>query len=196
MFTGIVEETGKVRSFVNGELKVTCNKVLEDSRVGDSIAVNGVCLTITKIESGVLTFHVSDTTGGISRFKPGGVNSGEIVNMERAMQLRDRLGGHIVSGHIDFSTKIVSIQQNGPDHRFEFLYGKEYRKLIIPKGSVTVDGISLTISSVLSSSFIVTVIPQTYNETNLKHKRVGTEVHIEVDMFARYINHIIEFNNK
>ncbi len=192
MFTGIVEEVGTVSSINSGTIKINCEKVIDSSKIGDSIAVNGVCLTITAIAGNILSFHISDTTNNISRLKHGGIKTGEKVNLERAMSSQGRFGGHIVTGHVDYTARIISINRNGQDHHIEISYPKEYRAMIIPKGSVTVDGISLTIADVMTTSFTVTIIPQTYNETNLHAKSVYSEVHIEVDLFARYINHIIQ----
>ncbi|HOJ64633.1 MAG TPA: riboflavin synthase [Spirochaetota bacterium] len=190
MFTGIIEELGILKEFkYNGDLIVQAEKVVKDSKIGDSISVNGVCLTVTEINKNFLKFHLSETTRKIGRFKE--MKSQEILNLERAMQATDRFGGHIVSGHIDGLLRIINIQKRGDDTFFEFLYPKEFRNMFIPKGSVAIDGISLTISDVMSSSFVVTVIPHTLNNTNLKTKRVNDMCHFEVDIFLRYINNIL-----
>ncbi|MBP7552537.1 MAG: riboflavin synthase [Spirochaetes bacterium] len=192
MFTGIIEEIGTLRSISSdGKLEVVCSKILEDVKIGDSIALNGVCLTVVSIDKTVLTFHVSKTTSDISNFKIGRISSNVKLNLERALRLDSRLGGHIVQGHIDGRVKIIRIDKRGEDHFFEFLTNEELRRFIIPKGSVAIDGISLTISSVSSASFEVTVIPQTIKETNLKEKRIGDYVHIETDFFVKYVNYAI-----
>ncbi|HOV15097.1 MAG TPA: riboflavin synthase [Spirochaetota bacterium] len=191
MFTGIIEETGILKSISNGKILISVKTILSDLKIGDSVAVNGVCLTVTGIDSSLISFDVSPTTTKLSRFKVGEMRIGEDVNLERALSLNTRLGGHIVSGHIDGVCKIIEITKKDESFFYEFLYPKEIKSLIIPKGSVTIDGISLTISNVLSSSFLVTVIPQTIKETNLKNKRVGDFTHIEADIFARYIKHIL-----
>ena len=191
MFTGIIEETGVLKSVSTGKIVVGAKKILDDLKIGDSVSVNGVCLTVTTIDSTLISFDVSPTTSKLSRFRIGEVRVGEDVNLERALSLNTRLGGHLVSGHIDGICKIIDITKKEDSFFFEFFYPKELKSLIIPKGSVTIDGISLTISNVLTSSFVVTVIPQTIKETNLKNKRVGDFAHIEADIFARYIKHIL-----
>jgi riboflavin synthase len=191
MFTGIIEETGIIKYFNNGELAVYCNKILDDVKIGDSVAVNGVCLTVTKIENKYLCFHVSPTTASHTRFKVGDLRTNEIVNLERALTLNTRLGGHIVTGHIDGKAKIISVKKDVEDCYYEFLYPKTLKQFIALRGSVALDGISLTISDVMSSSFVVTVIPHTVQETNLKMKNTGDFVHIEVDMLSRYLYNIL-----
>ena len=192
MFTGLIEEVGKVKAINNKELHISCNKILDDSKIGDSIAVNGLCLTITNIGSDSLKFHTSLTTIENSRFKTGKLHIGEQVNLERALLPTTRLGGHIVTGHVDGITKIISIKKKDEDTYIEFLFPEELKYFIAAKGSVAIDGISLTISKVLSSSFIVTVIPHTFENTNLKEKRVNDFTHIEVDIFARYSYNILK----
>lgn len=192
MFTGLIEEIGSVKAINNNEISVFCKKILVDSKIGDSISINGVCLSITKIYFDYLSFHVSPTTTELSRFKTGDIRTGEKVNLERALIPEDRLGGHIVSGHIDGKAKIISIKKKGNDTYFEFLCPKEFKNLIAPKGSIAIDGISLTVSNIASASFVTTIIPHTLQSTNLGQKRVGDFVHIEVDIFARYIYHIMK----
>lgn len=192
MFTGLIEEVGKIKAINNKELSIYCNKILIDSKIGDSIAVNGLCLTITEISSNLLKFHTSLTTIENSRFKTGKINIGEYVNLERALLPTTRIGGHIVTGHVDGIAKIISIKKIDEDTYIEFLSSKELRPYIAAKGSVTIDGISLTISKVQSSSFIVTVIPHTLENTNLKYKRVNDFTHIEIDIIARYSYNILK----
>ena len=192
MFTGLIEEIGSVKALSNNKISIFCKRILEDSKIGDSISINGVCLSITEIYSDYLSFHVSPTTIELSRFKTGDIRAGEKVNLERALIPRDRLGGHIVSGHIDGKARIISIKKKGSDSYFEFLYPKELKNLIASKGSIAIDGISLTVSNIASASFVTTIIPHTLQSTNLGQKRVGDFVHIEVDIFARYIYHIIK----
>ena len=192
MFTGLIEEVGKVKAINNKELHISCNKILDDSKIGDSIAVNGLCLTITDISSSYLKFHTSLTTIENSRFKTGKLHIGEHVNLERALLPTTRLGGHIVTGHVDGITKIISIKKKDEDIYMEFLFPKELKYFIAVKGSVAIDGISLTISKILSSSFIVTVIPHTFENTNLKEKKINDFTHIEVDIFARYSYNILK----
>ncbi len=192
MFTGLVEEVGKVKSIKNNEISIYCKKILDDCKLGDSIAINGLCLTIVDISKDYLSFHTSSTTIENSRFKVGDIHINEEVNLERAVLPTTRLGGHIVSGHVDGKVKIILINKKNEDTFFEFLYPKELKYFIALKGSVAIDGISLTISNVLSSSFMVTVIPITLQNTNLKNKRINDFVHIEVDIFARYSYNILK----
>lgn len=191
MFTGIIEETGILKSVSNTGIIIEANKILDDLKIGDSVSVNGVCLTLTKQNRNLLNFDVSPTTQKLSRFRLGEMKIGEEINLERALTLNKRLGGHIVSGHIDGICKIIDIAKKEESFFFEFLFPKEIKALIIPKGSVAIDGISLTINNVMSSSFVITVIPQTIKETNLRNKKIGDMVHIEGDIFARYITHVI-----
>lgn len=159
MFTGIIEEIGTLRSInSDGKLEVVCSKMLEDVKIGDSVAINGVCLTVISIDKTTLTFHVSKTTSDISNFKIGRISNNAKLNLERALRLDSRLGGHIVQGHIDGRVRIIRIDKKGEDHFFEFFTNEELRRFIIPKGSVAIDGISLTISFVSSASFEVTEI--------------------------------------
>ena len=191
MFTGLIEETGKLRSVKAGEITVFCGKILEDMKTGDSVSINGVCLSAAVIHQDSVSFHVSPTTARLSRFNPGDIRAGEMINLERAVMPQTRLGGHIVTGHIDGVASVIDIKKSGADFFFEILTPAEIKKLIIPKGSVAIDGISLTISHVLSGSFTVTVIPQTFKDTNLREKKIGDKMHIEADLFARYVFHIL-----
>ncbi len=191
MFTGIIEETGVLKSLSHNNITIAAKKILSDLKVGDSVSVNGICLTVTDINKELISFDISPTTLKLSNFSSNRTKIGDDINLERALTPATRLGGHIVSGHIDGSCKIIDIYKKVESYFFEFLYPKELKSLIVPKGSVTIDGISLTISNILSSSFIVTIIPQTIKETNLKNKKVGDYTHIEVDIFARYIKHIL-----
>ena len=191
MFTGLVEETGRFVSLSsNGELVIKCNKILDDLKLGDSVAVNGTCLTVTSISGQNVSFHVSQTTNNVTNFKPGKLHSGMLVNLERALAVGDRLGGHLVSGHVDGLARVICVDKQGLDHFFEFQPPAELMKYIVAKGSVTIDGISLTVSWVGTSSFRITVIPATIENTNLKERRVGDYVHIEIDMIARYVEKI------
>ena len=192
MFTGLIEEIGKIKSISSSEISVSSKKIIADSKIGDSISINGLCLTITRINRDSFMFHTSETTKVHSRFNIGEMHIGEELNLERALSLGDKLGGHIVLGHVDDKARIISITKKGEDTFFEFFYPEELKYFIAPKGSIAVDGISLTISDVKSRSFEVTVIPHTLSSTNLKNKRINDYVHIEVDLFSRYIFNIIK----
>jgi riboflavin synthase len=192
MFTGLIEEIGIIHSIRNNEISITSKKVVSDSKIGDSISVNGLCLTITKINKDAMFFHTSNTTKEHSRFNAGDIRQGEEVNLEKALSLGGRLGGHLVLGHVDDKAKIIGITKKGEDSFFEFYYPEELKHFIAPKGSIAIDGISLTVSDVKSRSFEVTVIPHTLMSTNLKNKKINDYVHVEVDFFSRYIFNIIK----
>ncbi len=198
MFTGIVEEVGKVKGIKKGskssKLTIKCRVVLEGTRVGDSIAVNGVCLTVVEIGRELLTFDVSYETlkrTTLSLLKPG-----ESVNLERALRLGDRLGGHILQGHVDTTTKVTSIKREGEGYRFSFKLPKEYSHLVVEKGSIGIDGISLTVAELLPDSFSVAVIPHTFENTNLKFKRSGSLVNLEFDIIGKYVEKMVKSARK
>jgi riboflavin synthase len=191
VFTGLVEEVGVVRSVSAGSLRVRCSRVLEDVKIGDSISVNGVCLSVVAFDRDSAIFDVSPTTQSLTRLCPGKVAAGELVNLERALRYSDRLGGHLVTGHVDGVARLTDVSKHGEFAILEFLYPENLRTLIAKKGSVAIDGVSLTVAELRSRSFTVAIIPQTLAATNFKDKRVGHEVHIEVDMFARYVHHML-----
>lgn len=192
MFTGLVEEVGHVRSFSRQEMVVDCSLVSEGVQLGDSIAINGVCLSVTRILTNALSFHVSPTTSEHTRFQPGEVRNGEPVNLERAMLPTTRFGGHIVTGHVDGLARVVSVNRRGEDHLVEFLCPNPLRSLVAAKGSVTLNGVSLTVVNVQSSSFVVNIIPQTWSSTTLCQHKVGDHVHLEIDIIARYVQRMLQ----
>ena len=189
MFTGLVEEIREVYSLNKRAdgliLGVKANKVLEDTKLGDSIAVNGVCLTVIKIDSNKLFFEVSNET--LKRTNLKTIKQKEKVNLERALKASDRLGGHIVQGHIDTEGKIKSMVNLGKHTQLKVEIPKDYSLLIIEKGSIAIDGISLTINSIENNVISVNIIPHTLENTNLKHRKVGDNVNIEFDVFGKYI---------
>jgi riboflavin synthase len=189
VFTGYIESVGSIKSLQGPRLIIDAPDIADEVSIGASIAVNGVCLTVTRIERSMLEFHLSPTTVSHSRFKPGVVRSGELVNLERAMSASSRFDGHMVAGHIDNIARISTIRKSGEDTFFELIPPVELHPMIVPKGSVAIDGISLTVSAVSSRSFEVTVIPHTIAHTNLQQKRTGDHMHIEVDMIARTLYH-------
>lgn len=180
MFTGIVEETGRIQSITSNKITVECKTVLEDAKSGDSIAVNGVCLTVTDLTSGSFTADISsETLRVIAPLKSGG-----FVNLERAMSANGRFGGHIVSGHIDGTGKFLGANKN---NEFQFELPTELSKYVIKKGSITINGISLTIAGVGVNEITLAIIPHTLENTNLKFLKSGDFVNIEVDMLAKYV---------
>jgi riboflavin synthase len=189
MFTGLVEEVGEVYSLNKRAdgliLCVKANKVLEDTKLGDSIAINGVCLTVFKIDSDKLYFEVSLET--LKRTNLKSVKQNDKVNLERALKASDRLGGHIVQGHVDTEGKIKSMLNLGKHTKLDIEIPKEYTLFVIEKGSIAVDGISLTINQIKKNIVSINIIPHTLQNTNLKYRKIGDNVNIEFDILGKYI---------
>lgn len=192
MFTGIIEETGKILE-KDSKFKISCSLILEDIKIGDSIAVNGVCLTVTDYNSNSFTADVMNET--ISKTNLKTTNIGDAVNLERAMSAKGRFGGHIVSGHIDGTGTIKSIKNDGIALWFTIATNKEILKYIVNKGSVAIDGISLTVAYVDDICFKVSVIPHTLNNTNIIHKKIGDTVNLENDIIGKYVDKFTQTNN-
>ena len=193
MFTGIVEEKGKVISAENGKICISASKVLENTNVGDSIAVNGVCLTVTQLTSSTFTADVMNET--LNRSNLGSLKKDSSVNLERAMSLNGRFGGHIVSGHID-GTGIIKKIVNDSNAVWIYIQAKEkILKLIVEKGSVAIDGVSLTVAKVFSDQFAVSIIPHTGEETTLLSKKIGDSVNLENDVIAKYVERLLTFTS-
>lgn len=193
MFTGIIEEKGIVKSVSrSGDsllIEISAELVFGDAKIGDSIAVNGICLTATKTGSRNASFFVMDETVRKTALKQ--LAAGSPVNLERALCLNSRLGGHIVSGHIDGTGKIMSIRDDGGAKIFTFSAAPEVMRYIVYKGSVAIDGISLTVMSVNDTSFSVSLIPHTLQSTALSEKKVGDESNIECDIIGKYIEKLM-----
>ena len=189
MFTGIVEETGKIKSLylqgTSGRLVVCAKKVLNGTKIGDSIAVNGVCLTVISLEKDGFTADVMAET--VRRTNLGTMKIGEKVNLERAMEADGRFGGHIVAGHIDGTGTIAELRKEGNAVWIKIQAEKEILDLIVEKGSICIDGISLTVAVAAADSFQVSVIPHTGEETTLLKKKVGDRVNLENDIVGKYI---------
>ncbi len=194
MFTGIVEELGTVRSLrrtsSESRLRIGAKKILSDIHVGDSIAVNGVCLTVVLFSEGEFTVDVMNET--FMRSSLGSLRIGDEVNLERAMAADGRFGGHIVSGHIDGTARIKSIINDGNAKWYEINAGSELIEGIVMKGSVAIDGISLTVSKVTAQSFAVSIIPHTLDATVLRYKRPGDVVNIETDIIGKYVKQFVK----
>lgn len=194
MFTGIVEELGTVRSIQRKSegaiLEIQANEVLTDANVGDSIAVDGACLTIVSLTPTVFATDISAET--LRRTTLGRRTVGEQVNLERSLRLSDRLGGHLVLGHVDEVATICAWKDEGDASLMRVTISDTTRRYITYKGSVTVDGISLTVSSVSEDSFEVALVPHTKQVTTLGTKRNGTSVNIEVDLIARYLETLLK----
>lgn len=195
MFTGIIEETGTVQSVTKGKasavLTIEADKVLEGTRVGDSIAVNGVCLTATAIAG--KTFQADVMAETLRRSSLGALARGSRVNLERAMAADGRFGGHIVSGHIDGTGTVLSLKPEDNAMWMEIQTTPEILKLIVEKGSIAIDGISLTVARVAEKSFGVSVIPHTGQETTLLKKKPGEVVNLENDIIGKYVERLLHF---
>ena len=184
MFTGLIREVATVKSYQNNILRIVSK---HPAKVGDSIAINGVCLTVIKTHSDGFDLELADETRSI-------IDESKIsgkVHLEPAMQVNDRFEGHIVQGHVDCVGVIKSIipRSNATDYLIEV--DSKYIAHIVPKGSITIDGVSLTINDVYDDSFRLTIIPHTLRETLIGSYKIGTKINIETDVFARYIDHIL-----
>lgn len=195
MFTGIIVELGKVQEITNlrngARLTVHSEKVIADAKIGDSISVNGVCLTVTEIDLNrkLISFDLSYET--LEKTNLGELRQGSLVNLEPALTLSTRLGGHLVSGHVEGIGTIKKIESRGDYIKFEIEAPKSILKYCIKKGSIAVDGISLTIVDLYPSSFTVVVIPHTAKVTTIGFKRVGDRVNLESDLIAKYVERFI-----
>lgn len=193
MFSGIVEEIGKIKEIVKKgdvvELKIGGDKIIDDLKEGDSVSVNGVCLTVEKIKN--KNFCVSLTHQTVRDTNLGKLKTGEGVNLERSLKLSDRIGGHFLTGHIDFISRVILIEKRGNSGILKFSVPYEFRKYIVKKGSIGVEGISLTVSEIKNGIVTISLIPFTIQNTNLKYKKSGSYLNIEVDMMAKYIENFI-----
>ena len=184
MFTGIVEELGRLESLDDGRLRIAATDVLDDVAIGESIAVNGCCLTVVAFGDDWWEADVSDET--ISRTSLAGLQPGDGINLERAVKVSDRLGGHIVQGHVDGVGEVVDPV---PDLRVKVPAGMT--RYLVEKGSVTVDGVSLTVVDALDDGFTVAIIPHTAEVTTLGAKHPGDLVNLEVDVMAKYVEKLM-----
>lgn len=180
MFTGLIREMAQVLSLQNNFLTLKAKYV---PKIGDSIAINGACLTVVRLATGTFTVELSPESQKILAME----NYRDKVHMEPAMMMGDRFEGHIVQGHVDCLGTITQIKNNGNSTDFFISLPCEYSKYIIPKGSITIDGVSLTVNEVFKDSFRLTIIPHTIDNTLFKTYKVGSKVNLETDMFARYV---------
>ena len=193
MFTGIIEETGAVESIHPGDesvrLTISLRKTGSGLRVGDSLSVNGCCLTVVEIHSKgrerAVQFDLLKETWNLTNLKD--CRAGSVVNLERSLEAGGRLGGHFVTGHIDGTGKILTWEQKGEDYQLQVSAPDSVMRYIVHKGSIAVDGISLTVASVEKSCFMIWIIPHTLNQTALKERAVGDAVNLETDMLGKYV---------
>ncbi|AHZ22479.1 riboflavin synthase [Haloferax mediterranei ATCC 33500] len=194
MFTGIVEGSGEIVGVTDTEggrrLRIRTDLAFDDLHHGQSIAVSGVCLTVE--EFGDDWFEVFLATETVEKTYLGEVSEGDRVNLERALAADDRFDGHIVQGHVDGTTTVTNVERVGDDWFFEFDLPESLSNYVVQKGSVCLDGISLTVADRREDSFTVAIIPTTYDLTTLSEKDVGDPIHVEVDVIAKYVESMLE----
>jgi len=193
MFTGIIEETGKIEqtspSGGNLRLRIKASRILSDLKPGDSVNINGACQTVIEVKGECFAVEAVEET--LKRTNLGQLRTGDSVNLERALRVSDRLGGHLVSGHVDFVGRIKSISLKDQSHIFEFEIPPEYLMHFVEKGSVAIDGISLTVVQIFKTSFTVSIIPFSMRTTNLGERKIGDAVNIETDLIGKYVERIL-----
>lgn len=193
MFTGIVEEVGTIRNIKRGQhsavLTIQAKTVLEETRIGDSIAVNGICLTVTRLFPDGFSADVMHET--LNRSSLAGLAAGSVVNLERAMPANGRFGGHIVAGHVDGVGHIANIRRDDTAVWYTVHAGPEILRYVVEKGSITIDGISLTVATLGSDNFQVSIIPHTGSETILLGKKAGDVVNLENDIIGKYVQRLL-----
>lgn len=189
MFTGIVEEVGRVKAMSDGVLQIAASKVLSDVSCGDSIAVNGICLTVTEFDRQCFSADVMPET--VRRTSLAELKIGSPVNLERALTPSGRMGGHIVSGHIDGTGRILSLKEDKNAVLMKIAAADDILRYIVEKGSVALDGISLTVAAVTDRDFTVSLIPHTRQVTNLGSKREGSVINIENDIIGKYVEKML-----
>ena len=190
MFTGIVEELGTVVTISNNGMTVRAEKVMSDLKLGDSIAVNGACLTAVSIGDAEFSVDLSPET--MRRTSLGDLSAGSVINLERALSASDRMGGHIVQGHVDGTGRVTSTKDDGDSVVYRVRAPSKLMPYIVEKGFIAVDGISLTVVKVGTSSFTLAVIPYTLHNTNLQTLSVGARVNLEADILAKYVENLLK----
>jgi riboflavin synthase len=194
MFTGLVREVGEVvwlrRSGQAVQLLIKGPRTASRVRIGDSVAVNGCCLTVTAQRDNQCMFDLLEES--LERTNFGSLKPGTPVNLERALRVEGRLGGHFVQGHVDCTAKVLAIEEKGPDVRLEIALPAEFARYVAYKGSVAINGVSLTVAEVGESSFSVWIIPHTLDNTNLGDLEVGDLVNLEFDILAKYVERLVE----
>lgn len=193
MFTGLIEDLGTMRQLRREsdkvQLTVATRIPMAELVLGESIAVNGICLTVVAFSGGTFTADVSPESMACTTL--GELGSGDPVNLERALRMGDRLGGHLVSGHVDGVAVLLEKSQDGNAVRLRFRMTAELNRFVVEKGSITIDGISLTVNQVSEETFSVAIIPQTLAATNLHHRQPGSRVNIETDIIGKYVARLL-----
>ena len=192
MFTGLIEEVGNVIAAprkTENQLTIAAPQLAQQARAGDSIAVNGCCLTLTLLQDKLLGFDLLEET--IARTNLKNLERGDSLNLERALSVHQRLGGHFVQGHIDCISPIVSFEKHSNDFRLEIELPRDFAHYVASKGSIAVNGISLTVAEVLPTSFIAWIIPYTKENTNLNRAKRGDLVNLEFDILAKYVERML-----
>ncbi len=193
MFTGIVEETGAVVSFrpevEAWELVIACEHTRKEAALGDSVAVNGCCLTVARRGEKALHFAVLEETRRLTDFKA--LAAGAPVNLEGSLRFGGKVGGHFVTGHIDTTGTIIAFEPRGKDHYLRVRVPEQFMRYIVHKGSIAIDGISLTVAEVAEAEFAVWLIPHTMLATNLHSRRAGDEVNLEFDLLGKHVEKLL-----
>ena len=197
MFTGIVEEIGKIEriSPIQGgcSIKIKSNKIIDDLSVNDSVCIDGVCLTVTKKDS---SFFFADAVGAtLEKTTFGNLKTGSFVNLERSLKLSDRLGGHLVQGHVNGIGNISEIKKLGENYLVKVVIPQQLEKYLIKEGSIAINGISLTIADLNTNEISISIIPHTWQNTNFNSKKVADEVNIEIDILAKYVEKLLNNEN-
>lgn len=194
MFTGIIEELGEIEHIIQSHnqnrLSIRCSKVVEDCSLGDSIAVNGVCLTVISFSNKGFAADVSGETW--KRSTLASLKKGKKVNLERALRIGGKMGGHFVQGHVDCTASLLSVLEEGDFFVPRFLFPQEYSPYIVEKGSISIDGISLTVAVLEENQFTCAIVPHTWENTNLRFLKPGDTINLEVDVLAKYVFRLLE----
>lgn len=197
MFTGIIEELGLVKSLIKkssgADITIQCNKVLENTKIGDSIAINGCCQTVVEIFGDTFKANVSEETLSVTNFST--LKTGDVVNLERALTPQTRMGGHIVQGHVDCAGKFIKKEQLNEFYNLYFEVPENQSRYIVKKGSIAVNGISLTVAGVDQNIFHAAVIPHTFENTNLKFLKTYDNVNIETDILGKYVEKLLSVSD-
>jgi riboflavin synthase len=193
MFTGLIEEIGIVSMIskipAGRTIQISAERITEDLSPDDSVALNGVCLTATQVEAPIFSVTAVEETLNTTTLQT--LRKGDLINLERALQVGDRLGGHFVQGHVDGTGRIDSLKKIGSGFEMEITIPDHLMQYIIEKGSICIDGISLTVAAIMKQHIRIAVVPHTVERTTLKHARVGSRVNVEVDMMAKYVEKVL-----